>query len=325
MSESSPLLPRPANDAADSHPIYLRVCHSPWRAISQKALVTSRFVVLVYLSVALGVSLNYKLNTIDEHTKWRIPFQFSTVAFLLLWAYHLMATLWTAMHLFSPRSIEGIDEDSRLKTKILVALSPPNRDTDGKWRLGFSLFYTTAHVFTFMNTIIYWAVLVPAGHGGFRPPSVPHHGHQTSAPGNPTAMYDPSKGLFEEGDAKAFSIINIWTISSVIGLAEILFFNSIRRPTPVAGHVAWTMFASALYLAWAGLGRLLTGHAGLFFLDPDLVDGLRGVTAAASLAFITLAPGGKLETSDGANGPGLVVIHGYKKAGQKGGWCSGVR
>lgn len=39
------------------------------------------------------------------------------------------------------------------------------------------------------------------------------------------------KGLFEEGGIKAFSIINVWSVTSIIALAEVMFFNSIRRPT----------------------------------------------------------------------------------------------
>lgn len=39
------------------------------------------------------------------------------------------------------------------------------------------------------------------------------------------------KGLFEEDDIKAFSIINVWSITTVIALIEIGFLNSIRRQT----------------------------------------------------------------------------------------------
>lgn len=39
------------------------------------------------------------------------------------------------------------------------------------------------------------------------------------------------KGLFEEDPIKAFSIINVWTITTVIGFIEIGFLNSIRRQT----------------------------------------------------------------------------------------------
>jgi hypothetical protein len=58
--------------------------------------------------------------------------------------------------------------------------------------------------------------------------------------------------------------------------------------------VVGMMFASGVYLAWAGIGRLLTGHSGLFFLDPALMGDVKGATIAASFAFISLTPGSEL-------------------------------
>lgn len=37
------------------------------------------------------------------------------------------------------------------------------------------------------------------------------------------------KGLFNDGTIKSFSIINVWSITSVIALIEIFLLNSIRR------------------------------------------------------------------------------------------------
>jgi len=295
-SESAPLLPRPANASIpDSHPIYLRACHSPWKLINQHVLTGIRLILSGYLSAVFGVSLKYKLEVEDDHTKWRLPFQFSTVAFALLWAYNLQVTVWTLMHLVAPRATHVSPEDCtghRMRNKVLSALSPSGHSDCPKRRFAFSMFYTTAHVFTFMNTIIYWAILVPAGHGGFKAPNLPHHDHGHHRHDNDTTMaiYDANKGLFEEGDIKAFSIINVWSITSAIGLAEVFFFNSIRRPTPVAGHVLGIIASSIAYLAWAGLGRLLTGHAGLFFLDPELM-GTEAAPVVAGVAFAIFAPG----------------------------------
>lgn len=39
------------------------------------------------------------------------------------------------------------------------------------------------------------------------------------------------KGLFEEDPIKPFSIINVWSITTVIAIIEISFLNSIRRQT----------------------------------------------------------------------------------------------
>ncbi|KAK8079009.1 hypothetical protein PG994_002816 [Apiospora phragmitis] len=285
---TTPLLPGPpAKGSSDSHPIFLRACHSPWRWINQSVLTLFRFVISAYLLVVMSFSLKYKLEMEDDHTRWRIPFQFSSVAFILLLLYNLQVTVWTFMHLVLPKELAEDPAEChghQFRNKVINAFLPPSRTRYGGYnhRFWFSLFYTVSHVFTFMNTIIYWAVLVPAGHGGFEPPKAPHrHPH---APDNSTvAGYDPHKGLFEEGHLKAYSIINLWSITSVIALLEILLFNSIRRQTPIVGHVAGTALAS--------LGKLVTGHAGLFFLDPDLMGDTHGAAFAASFLFVTLAPG----------------------------------
>ncbi|KAI0160879.1 hypothetical protein GGR52DRAFT_576293 [Hypoxylon sp. FL1284] len=87
-NDRTPLLPRPISAQghsaqSDSHPIYLRACHSPWRYVNQQALLFLRLIFAAYLSAVFGVSLKYKLENQDEHTNWRIPFQFSTVSFCL--------------------------------------------------------------------------------------------------------------------------------------------------------------------------------------------------------------------------------------------------
>ncbi|KAH8199542.1 hypothetical protein TruAng_006293 [Truncatella angustata] len=275
MSENTPLMPRPASaPQPDSH-----------------LLTLLRLLVTGYLIAVAGVSLKYKLETKDKHTNWRIPFQFSTVSFLTLLAYNLQAALWTLMHLLLPEAPQQDPsqcEGHVMRAKITKALSPPARASCPKRRFFYSLFYTVAHVFTFTNTILYWAVLVPSGHGGFKAPKLPHiHNPGTNST---FFLYNPNKGLFEEDDIKAFSIINVWTITSIIGFLEVLLFNSIRRQTPVASHSVGVVLATAAYLAWAGLGKLLTGHAGLFFLDTKMIGSTKA-SVAATLGFLALTPG----------------------------------
>jgi hypothetical protein len=177
--------------------------------------------------------------------------------------------LWTIMHLANPRSAENDETTYRdghecTQTRILNALSPPNRAACPRRRFAFSMYYTTAHVFALMNAIIYWAILVPAGHGGFKPPTFPHHHHN---PGNATmTMYNPGtfalglrcccgsppwratmtetdnvtdKGLFDEDGIKAFSIINVWSITAVIAILEVGFLNSIRRQSVSSISYSW--------------------------------------------------------------------------------------
>lgn len=75
-------------------PIFLRAAHSPWRPLNQNILGYIRAVVLAYLVATAGMLLNYKIkHREDEHTNWRIPFQFSTVTWVLLIIYHILVTV----------------------------------------------------------------------------------------------------------------------------------------------------------------------------------------------------------------------------------------
>ncbi|KAI1201675.1 hypothetical protein F5X97DRAFT_320074 [Nemania serpens] len=292
-SDTTPLLPPSVREQApqqgDSHPITLRACHSPWRFINQKLLFSIRTALASYLTSVAGVALKYKLESEDDHNGWRIPFEFSTVAFLLQWTYHVLTLVWTGVHTFEPNNPEP-DEDSEgssARARTARFFSPPNRVSNIE-RLSFSLFYTVSHVFTFLNALLYWAVLVPAGHGGFKTPKFPHHHHNT---GNTTGIfYDPGKGLFDEDNIKSFSILNVWSITAVIAFIEVVFLNSIRRQSPAVGHVAGSLVASGLYLAWAGLGKLATDHWGLFFLDPQLMGDSTGAAVAAGVGFVVVSP-----------------------------------
>ncbi|KAF2967854.1 hypothetical protein GQX73_g5684 [Xylaria multiplex] len=196
---------------------------------------------------------------------------------------------WTGVHTFQPSNADPDDdsEDSSVQALIARFFSPPQQPSAIE-RASFSLFYTVSHIFTLLNSGLYWAVLVPAGHGGFKAPELPSHRH---GPSNSTGIfYDPNKGLFEEDDIKSFSILNIWTITAIIAFAEIVFFNSIRRHSSIVGHVFGTMVASGLYLAWASIGKLATGHWGLFFLDPKLMGNSTGAAVAAGVGFIVASP-----------------------------------
>ena len=98
------------------------------------------------------------------------------------------------MHIYVPHELDEDHAGCRghhFRNRLLNMFTPSScaDPCSGSHKYRFSMFYTTAHVFTFMNTIIYWAVLVPSGHGGFKPPQMPHHHH---TPGNATsAAFDP--------------------------------------------------------------------------------------------------------------------------------------
>lgn len=103
--------------------------------------------------------------------------------------------LWTAMHFFFPYDIAIDPEGSRqhrLKARLITSLSPPSSAMNESARFAFNLFYITVHVFAFLNTLVYWGAEVPAGHGGFRPPSFPKH-HPSGPGSNATIEYNPSE------------------------------------------------------------------------------------------------------------------------------------
>ncbi|KAF3067129.1 hypothetical protein GL218_08884 [Daldinia childiae] len=197
------------------------------------------------------------------------------------------------MHLLCPKAIE-IDtnacEGHRFKAYCLRFLSPPNKATCHIRRYCFSLFYTVSHVFPIMNTLIYWGCLVPSGHGGFKSPTLPHHPENPPCGSAGAIRHHPDKGLFDQDPMKIFCIINVWTITTAIAFIEICFLNSIRRQTPIIGHAAGVMFCSGAYLAWAGFGKLVTGHSGLFFLDPEIIK-VPGAIIASCIAFVAISPG----------------------------------
>lgn len=62
MPETTPLLPR-SNRPPHEHPIFLRVCHSPWYFIGQRSLLLLRSLTAIYLTAILGIALDFEINT----------------------------------------------------------------------------------------------------------------------------------------------------------------------------------------------------------------------------------------------------------------------
>ncbi|KAI0145574.1 hypothetical protein GGR57DRAFT_517072 [Xylariaceae sp. FL1272] len=296
-SDTTPLLPSDGSQQprGDTHPVTLRACHSPWKFINQKTLLGLRTLIASYLVAAAGVSLNYKLKEEDDHSNWLIPFEFETMSFATQLAYHIVATIWTGVHTFHPA--EDMSEEEcrghRVRSAITSFFSPPTSPCKTK-AFAFSLFYTAATVIPFVNSFLYYAVLLPTGHGGFKAPDFPlHHPHGDGDGdgGNTTGIfYDPGKGLFAEDDIKPFAILNLWTITSLIAALEVVFMNSIRRQRPVTAHIAGIMAVTGVFVGWAAIGKPATGHSGLFFLDPEKTGSV-GASVAGALGLVTASAG----------------------------------
>jgi hypothetical protein len=120
----------------------------------------------------------------------------------------------------------------------------------------FTMFYSSAVVFAFMNSTIYWFITRQQNSPNPIEPTPPQAsgspgeegivwswGADTTevfVPGAPCtcntrwpqaqANHHQVSDLFGEGWFKGFTIFNLYGITSIIMVIEILFFNSIKRP-----------------------------------------------------------------------------------------------
>ncbi|AEO66475.1 uncharacterized protein THITE_2128537 [Thermothielavioides terrestris NRRL 8126] len=119
-----------------------------------------------------------------------------------------------------------------------------------------SLLYTAALVFNFMNATIF-----PKG--------------------------DDNGGVLGHGWLQTFSVINMYGVTPLIAIAEVLFLNTITHQHAVARHVLSTTYLLMGYLAWAAIGNTMTGQYPLFWMDPTEIGGA-GRVAACAFGFVGL-------------------------------------
>jgi len=132
-----------------------------------------------------------------------------------------------------------------------------------KNRVFFSIFYTAAVVFPHVVSLTYWLILVPHDHedvGG----SIEH--------------------LFGNGWFKPYCIINLFAVNSLIATIEVVFLSSIRRQTPIWAHLSGLTTLTLVYIGWAHIGKLLTGHYAYYFLDDKETDWEYKVAAITALS-----------------------------------------
>jgi hypothetical protein len=58
------------------------------------------------------------------------------------------------------------DDDQHWLTRAIANVAPADQAEPSTGHIASNLLYNTAHVFNFMNTLMYWTVLVPRGHFG---------------------------------------------------------------------------------------------------------------------------------------------------------------
>ncbi|RKU46259.1 hypothetical protein DL546_006354 [Coniochaeta pulveracea] len=213
------------------------------------------------------MGLLFHLKVENQPNPAAIAFQFSTVSFIMLYLYHLLVFCWTITHF----GWENMDDmaGSQWDMRVVRALSPPVQKPHEHKDLYFSLFYTTVHVFSLVSALVFWAVLVPTGHGSLN-----------SLDG--VVIWGKLVAPFSSGWLQSFCVINLYGVTVLLVLLEILLLNSIKCPVSL-------VFFSGLYLCWAALGERVTGRSPYFFLDSEAMGGT-GHAIAASAGFISLAP-----------------------------------
>ncbi|KAL2203843.1 hypothetical protein CC79DRAFT_1371864 [Sarocladium strictum] len=288
--DTTPLLAAsglPGPNIMQDHPAFLRASHSPWRFIPQNILVILRGVVLVYL-VALGVmGSNYKLGLESENPVWRFLFDFSVISYVFVAIYHIITFSWTFTHLYysNPEDNEGGVEGFFVKL-----MSLPSNMASLRKQFHFTMFYTLTTVFAFMNSTIYW--FITRAHSldddsGDTPDDGDAGGDLLKTRGGNIGA--PFSDLFGEGWYKPFVIFNFYAVTSAIMVIEILFLNSIKRPFAIGSHLLGLVVSSGLYLAWAALGKYVTGWDAFFWLNKEEVGSEEAVTAYC-MGFVLLAP-----------------------------------
>ncbi|KAF4782427.1 hypothetical protein HER10_EVM0012160 [Colletotrichum scovillei] len=297
-------LPTPASyGQVQDHPAFLRACHSPWRSFSQNHLCWVRGGIVAYLTAVGATVLDYKLRKEESpYSDWRVVFDFSVVTFSLLLAYHAVVLGWTYTHLYHPH----IEETSTgWEYWALRTLSLPYDMASLRKQFYFTLFYTITTVFTFMNTVIYWFVTLEHDdkNTGEPPKPQPSGGSAIAnmigdsfasewtslEDSHKNGPHEPFTEIFGKGWYKAFVIINLFGITSVVSLIEIFWLNSIKRPFGVGAHTLGVIFFAGLYLGWAAIGKVETGADAFYWLNEKNV-GSREAVVASSIGFVILAP-----------------------------------
>ncbi|KAK0767133.1 hypothetical protein N5P37_000866 [Trichoderma harzianum] len=276
------------------HPVFLRASHSPWCFIPQNVLVFFRGLILAYLIAASILVLNYETtDAAPGETNARLFFDFAIISGAMVLLYFIITFSWTFTHLYypDPEEIEG-----GIESWVVNVMSLPRNLASLRQQFYFTLFYITTVVFSFMNTVIYWFITRPYdlenNDNGGTGDDDNGNGNNGNGDGNgflAAAPNTPFSDIFGEGWLKAFAIVNLFGITSIIMVFEILFLNSIRRPSTISAYLFALMVFAGLYLGWAYIGHAATGIYPFFWLDPAEAGSQEAVTAYA-IGFVLLAP-----------------------------------
>jgi len=256
MSSSTALLPK--DRKKDDHPIFLRVCHSPWSGLDQRALSALRGILAIYLIVGFAINIKYEFK---HHRGWLIVFALPNISYFLQVIYHCAAFSWTFMHLHYPH--HGSQPSSHA-TRFQKLLSPPRQNATTKNRTFFSIFYTAAVTFPHVVTLIHWTILVPKLENTI-----------------------PVDGILRDNRLREFLIANKYGVNSIIAVIEVFFFSSIRRQFPIWAHIVGLSVLSFLYVGWTFVGYVVTDRYAYFFFDHHRIGWLYVATAILAFSALT--------------------------------------
>ncbi|KAL7963827.1 hypothetical protein V8C34DRAFT_7500 [Trichoderma compactum] len=276
------------------HPVFLRASHSPWCFIPQNVLVFFRGLILAYLIAASILVLNYETtDAAPGETNARLFFDFAIISGALVLLYYIITFSWTFTHLYYP---DPEEIDGGVESWLVNLMSLPRNLASLRKQFYFTLFYITTVVFSFTNTVIYWFITRPHDlenndDGGTGDDDDGNGGNNGDGNGFLAALASntPFSDIFGQGWLKAFAVVNLFGITSIILVFEILFLNSIRRPSTISAYLFALVVFAGLYLGWAYIGHAATGIYPFFWLDPAEAGSQEAVTAYA-IGFVLLAP-----------------------------------
>lgn len=226
MSTTS-LLPKPVKNL-DAHPIFLRICHSPWPEVSQYILVFLRGLFAAYLFISCYFIYKYETTESDGEV---MPFKFSNVTYFLQLFYESLAFIWTMMHLSFPHHS---NHDSIGETILQAVLSPPrHRPTTLNSQL-FSIFYSIANSFPFVSAAIMWFFLLQRSKNNI-------------------------SLLFEQKPLIKFYFVSKFVVSPILAFLEVFVLSSIKPQTKLLAHVFGVTIFSWICIAWVYAGFYFTG------------------------------------------------------------------
>ncbi|PHH65084.1 hypothetical protein CDD81_3482 [Ophiocordyceps australis] len=227
---------------------------------------------------------HYKMHEESAAGPLRHMFSFTSVMRGLVIAYHVVTFFWTITHLHFP---EVGQTGGGLGNKMIRAVSLPRNMHDRRKQGAFTMLYSAATTFSFMDTAMYW--LITRHHDMAEGNAAMAASLQVEMPLIvPQAPFGDFLGT-ATGWYKPFVMMNMHGGTSLLMIMEMLLMNSIKHPHSLGAHFLGLIVMTVMYLAWARFGKWVTGQHAYFWLDKDEVGSHQAVLMY-STGFVFMAP-----------------------------------